>query len=474
MPQGKHREMSAAELKDANDTVVVADRFRWRDLLHKEDWLSIWAAFILIAVAAAGALTGWFDFSGAKFATWGFSGEIAANPGKVKSFCELFTSSLWCRLAVTFVSLGTLFTVGSRLEGKRAGRYIVAFAGLFALVCVVRILSAEFTFKRYLEYAFWALLLGLLVSNTVKTPEWLKPALRTEFYIKTGLVILGAQVLFSNIQKFGLYGLGIAWGVTPIVIIFMWWYGTKVLKIGNKPLVMTISAATSVCGTSAAIAAAAASRAKKTDLAFAVGTSLIFTVLMMVGMPFFVKAVGIDQMIGGAWIGGTVDSTGAVVLAGQALGDIGGQVAALVKMIQNILIGFIALAIAIFFTAKVDGGKDPGRKVGIGEIWERFPKFILGFIFASMFFSFVMQPAFGVEATNGVIRHLKEFQNWAFALAFTSIGLETNFKDLCSQVQGGKPFQLYIVGQVFNLILTFVVAWALLCGRFFPVPVIGT
>lgn len=465
--------MSADRREDGCDSVVVADRFRWRDLLHKEDWLSIWAAFILIAVAAVGALTGWFDFSGAKFATWGFSGEIAVNPGKVKPFCEMFTCPLWWKLAVTFVSLGTLFTVGNRLEGKRAGRYIVAFAGLFALVCVVRILSAEFTFKRYLEYAFWALLLGLLVSNTVKTPEWLKPALRTEFYIKTGLVILGAQVLFSNIQKFGLYGLGIAWGVTPVVIIFMWWYGTKVLKIRNKPLVMTISAATSVCGTSAAIAAAAASKAKKTDLAFAVGTSLIFTVLMMVGMPFFIKAVGIDQMIGGAWIGGTVDSTGAVVLAGQALGDLGGQVAALVKMIQNILIGFIALAIAIFFTTKVDGGNGSGRKVGIGEIWERFPKFILGFIFASMFFSFVMQPAFGVDATNGVIRHLKEFQNWAFALAFTSIGLETNFKDLCSQVQGGKPFQLYIVGQIFNLVLTFIVAWALLCGRFFPVPAIG-
>lgn len=105
--------------------------------------------------------------------------------------------------------------------------------------------------------------------------------------------------------------------------------------------------------TSAAIATAAASRAKKTDLAFAVGTSLIFTVVMMVGLPLFIKAVGIDQLVGGAWIGGTVDSTGAVVLAGQTLGDLGGTVAALVKMIQNILIGFIAFGVAIFFTTKM-------------------------------------------------------------------------------------------------------------------------
>ncbi len=463
--------MATAHAKEQNE-IVVADTFKWRDLFHKEDWLSIWAAFILIAVSAIGVLTGAFDFSGAKFGTWGLPAEIAAHPGKVKSFLDIFTGALWGKLALTFAAFAALFTLGNKLEGKRAGRFLVAFAGLFVLVCVVRILSAEFTFKRYLEYAFWALLLGLLISNTVKTPNWLKPALRTEFYIKTGLVILGAQVLFSNIQKFGLYGLAIAWGVTPIVIIFMWWYGTRVLKITNKPLVITISAATSVCGTSAAIASAAAARARKTDLAFAVGTSLIFTVIMMVGMPFFIKAVGIDPMIGGAWIGGTVDSTGAVVLAGQALGDLGGQVAALVKMIQNMLIGFIALAIAVFFSTKVDRAAPAGQKVGVAEIWNRFPKFILGFIFASLFFSFVMQPTFGVDATNAVIKHLKEFQNWAFALAFTSIGLETNFKELCSQVQGGKPFQLYIVGQIFNLILTFAVVWFVLCGRFFPIPTI--
>ena len=459
-------------MAEIND-VVVADRFKWSDLYKKEDWLSIWGAFLIISIAAVGVLTGAYDFAAAKFAKWGFSAGEFSDPAKFKGLLSIFTGSVWAKLGLTFAALATVFTVGNKLEGKKAGKYLVAFTAFFALVCVVRVLSAELTFNRYLEYAFWALLLGLAISNTVKTPEWLKPALRTEFYIKTGLVILGAQVLFSNIQKFGLYGLGIAWGVTPIVIIFMWWLGVKVLKIHNKPLVITIAAATSVCGTSAAIAAAAAAKAKKTDLAFAVGTSLIFTVLMMVGMPFFIKLVHIDAMVGGAWIGGTVDSTGAVVLAGQALGDVGGQVAALVKMIQNILIGFVALGIAVFFTTKVDRSAADGQKVGVGKIWQRFPKFILGFIAASMIFSFIMQPTFGIEETNKVIKALKEYQNWAFVLAFTSIGLETNFKELCGQVQGGKPFQLYIVGQVFNLILTFVIAWLLLCGKIFPVPTIA-
>ena len=457
----------------AND-VVVAGKFKIRDLWKKEDWLSIWIAFILIAASAVGVLTGWYDFSGAKFSTWAFSASEFTDPAKAKGFLDVFSWGLFGKLSVTFGAFGLLFALGSKCEGKKILKFIPAFAAIFLLVCVVRLLSAEFTFNRYLEYAFWALLLGLLISNTVKVPEWLKPAIRTEFYIKTGLIILGAQVLFSNIQKFGLYGLGIAWGVTPVVILFMWWLGVKVLKIQNKPLVITVAAATSVCGTSAAIAAAAAAKAKKTDLAFAVGTSLIFTVLMMVGLPFFIKAIHIDPMVGGAWIGGTVDSTGAVVLAGQALGDVGGQVAALVKMIQNILIGFVALGIAIFFTTKVDAQASADQKVGVGEIWQRFPKFILGFLAASMVFSFVLQPVYGTEATTDVIKHLKEFQNWAFALAFTSIGLETNFKELCGQVQGGKPFQLYIIGQVFNLVLTFVVVWFLLCGKFFPIPTINT
>ena len=237
-------------MAEIND-VVVADRFKWSDLYKKEDWLSIWGAFLIISIAAVGVLTGAYDFAAAKFAKWGFCAGEFSDPAKFKGLLSIFTEStesVWAKLGLTFAALATVFTVGNKLEGKKAGKYLVAFTAFFALVCVVRVLSAELTFNRYLEYAFWALLLGLAISNTVKTPEWLKPALRTEFYIKTGLVILGAQVLFSNIQKFGLYGLGIAWGVTPIVIIFMWWLGVKVLKIQNKPLVITIAAATSVCG----------------------------------------------------------------------------------------------------------------------------------------------------------------------------------------------------------------------------------
>lgn len=447
-----------------NPEFVVAERFHWSDLIRKEDWLAIWGAFLIVTLAAVGVLSGKFDFSGAKFEVWG----TEANP----YIWGTFNSVNIGKWLLTLLSFALFFTAGNRLQRKKAVPFLIAFIVLFLLTTVVRIISSQVLFNRYLEYAFWALLLGLLISNLFFVPRWLKPALQTEFYIKTGLVIMGTEVLFSNIAKFGLYGLGIAWGVTPVVIIFMWFLGTKVLKIQNKSLVITISAATSVCGTSAAIAAAAASRARKTDLAFAVGTSLIFTVIMMVGLPIFIRAVGMDPLLGGAWIGGTVDSTGAVVLAGQALGDLGGIVAALVKMIQNILIGFIAFGIALFFTARVDR-KTNGDSVWVGEIWQRFPKFILGFIGISLFFSFILQPAVGVETTKDIVGHLGQFKNWAFALAFTSIGLETNFGELREQMQGGKPVTLYVIGQVFNVVLTFAVVWILLSGVLFPVPEIS-
>ena len=440
------------------------------NLWKKEDWLAVWIGFIIIAIACVAVLTGSFDFSAAKFGTW----HWWENVEEKKSLASQFNGAFWINLLRTFLVLGVLFAIGIKLIGEKVSKFIPAFIVLFIISIVVRMVSAEFTLKMYLEWAFWALLIGLLISNTIGTPEWLKPAIKTEFYIKTGLVIMGFSVLFSNIAKFGLYGLGIAWIVTPIVIIFMWWLGTKVLKIDNKPLVITLASATSVCGTSAAIATGAAAKAKKEDLSLAISISIIFTILMMVFEPMIIRACGMNQLMGGSLIGGTIDSTGAVVLAGNALGEEAEQAAVLVKSIQNILIGFIAFFVAIFFATKVD--KDPNQKVGAGEIWNRFPKFIIGFFVASLVASFIIQPltkgmdfngASAVKAINGV---LDQYKNWAFVLAFTSIGLDTNFKSLFKRMQGGKVLWLYIIGQAFNIALTLFAVWFLLSGKIFDIP----
>ncbi len=444
------------------------------NLIRTEDWLSVWIGAIIIIIGAVAVLTGWFDFSTLSFKTWTVGETLAEkDAAKVVPLMEQLGSwPFWAKCLRTVLIIGTLFGIGVKLQGEKLRKFIPAFIVLFFIAVIVRMVSAEFTLKRYLEWAFWALFIGLLIANTVGTPKWLKPAIRTEFYIKTGLVVFGFSILFSNIAKFGLYGLGIAWGVTPIVIIFMWWFGNRVLKMTNKPLIMTLSAATSVCGTSAAIATGAASGVKKEDLSVAISISIIFTILMMVFEPMIIEWTGMGEIMGGALIGGTVDSTGAVVLAGSALGPVAEQVASLVKMIQNILIGFIAFFVAIFFARKID--KTGKSEVGAIEIWNRFPKFILGFMGASIIASIIFVPAFGAEQTGAVNKVLGGFKDWAFVLAFTSIGLDTNFKQIAKSMQGGKVLWLYVVGQVFNILLTFAVVWLLLSGKIFPQPDIKT
>lgn len=438
--------------------------------LLTEDWLAVWIGFAIIAIACVACLTGWFDFSALKFKTWGV-GET--NGDAVFAFKETFLPQFkgyrfWIPLLMALVTLGLFFTLGVKAMGESTKKYLPAFFGIFALAVVVRLISAEFTLNRYLEWAFWALLVGLLISNTIGTPNWMKPAVKTEYYIKTGLVIMGFSVLFSNIAKFGLYGLGIAWIVTPIVIIFMWWFGTKVLKIDNKPMVITMASATSVCGTSAAIATGAAAKCKKEDLGMVISISIIFTILMMVFEPVLLRAFGVNQLMGGALIGGTVDSTGAVVVAGTALGPEAQTSAVLVKSIQNILIGFIAFFVALFFAMHVD--RQAGVTVGPSEIWTRFPKFIIGFFAASLIASFVIMPIYGGEQVGAINKVLDQYKNWAFVMAFLCIGLDTNFRTIWKQMQGGKALWLYIVGQTFNIALTWFAVWLLLSGVLFPIP----
>lgn len=440
--------------------------------MRTEDWLAVWLGCIVIAIACLSVLTGWFDFSALKFSTWAMGEHLSeAAAAKVVPLGEQFAASAFgWKLLRTVLVLGVLFTIGIKLQGGSVKKYVPAFLLLFVLAVVVRLISAEFTLNRYLEWAFWALIVGLLIANTVGVPAWLKPAVRTEFYIKTGLVIMGFSVLFSNIAKFGLYGLGVAWVVTPVVILFMWWFGTRVLKIGNKPLVITMASATSVCGTSAAIATGAASGCKKDDLTMTVSISIIFTILMMALEPVLIRATGMSALMGGALIGGTVDSTGAVAVAGNVLGGEAEKAAVLVKMIQNILIGFIAFFVAIFFATASRRGKE--GSVGASEIWNRFPKFIIGFFVASLVASFLIQPLCGADQVGAINKVLDQYKNWAFVLAFTSIGLDTNFRELMKQMQGGKVLWLYIVGQAFNIALTFAMVWFLLSGVVFPIPVL--
>ena len=361
------------------------------------------------------------------------------------------------------VILAAVFGIGAYFMGFNYGKFTIGFLGVFFLAILAYTLAAQIDMKNMgINYAVWAIIIGLIISNSVKTPEWIKPAVQTEYYIKTGLVLLGAEILLSKILAIGLPGIFVAWVVTPIVLISTFWFGQRILKIGSKTLNITISADMSVCGVSAAIATAAACKASKEELTLAVGLSMIFTSIMMIALPSVINALDIPEVLGGAWIGGTIDATGAVVAAGAFLGDKALNVAATIKMIQNVLIGLIAFGVAVYWATKVENkGK---ARVGIGEIWHRFPKFILGFLGSSIVFSIIygFTPDWYSSAfiDHGIIGGFtKHLRGWLFCLAFVSIGLSVNFKELRTQFSGGKPLILYVCGQSLNLILTLLMAY---------------
>jgi len=361
------------------------------------------------------------------------------------------------------VVLALIFGVGAFYMGHTYLKFALAFIGVFALAVLAFMLSSQADMKNLgINYAVWAIIIGLIISNSIGVPAWLQSAIQTEYYIKTGLVLLGAEILLSKILAIGLPGIFVAWIVTPIVLVSTYWFGQKILRIGSKTLNITISADMSVCGVSAAIATAAACNAKKEELTLAVGLSMVFTSIMMIALPAFINYVGIAEVLGGAWIGGTIDATGAVVAAGAFLGDKALNVAATIKMIQNVLIGLIAFGIAVYWATKVEN--DGKAKVGISEIWKRFPKFILGFFGASIIFSIIYMstPDWYSSAfiDHGLIgAFTKNLRSWLFCLAFVSIGLSVNFRELKTQFSGGKPLILYVCGQSLNLLLTLLMAY---------------
>jgi uncharacterized integral membrane protein (TIGR00698 family) len=368
-----------------------------------------------------------------------------------------------------YIGLLVVFLVAVKVMGNNIKTYAPAFLLVFAIALISLWIGNQKVLKSYgLSYPLWALLIGLVISNTVGVPEWLKAGARTELYIKCGLVVLGAEILFNRIMALGPYGLGIAWGVTPIVLYFMYLYGTRVLKM-ERELALPISAAASVCGVSAAIATGAACKAKKDYITIAVGQTLIFTVIMMVAMPAISRAFGFSEIVSGAWIGGTVDSTGAVPAAGEMVGPLAMEAAVTIKMIQNILIGIIAFVVATIWVTRIE--RQPGvSKPSPWEIWFRMPKFIVGFLIASLVFSFILIPTMGSDTVSGVLKASKVFRTEFFALAFVSIGLDSNFRELGKFFKKGKPLHLYWVGQIFNILLTLLITWLLLSGVLFKVP----
>ena len=344
----------------------------------------------------------------------------------------------------------------------RKGNVFIGAAVLIVLTLLVaevdKLIASEFAARGFaqnpLEYPLTAVVIGLIANGIFKllNLRWLiKPALRTELFLKVGLVLLGARISLGDMLALGAGGLVQALIMVTSVFFFTWWLGGRA-KLGNQ-LRAVMSSAVAVCGVSAAIAAAGAVHAKREEVTYITTLVILTAIPLMVLMPLLAGAMGLSPVVAGAWFGGNIDTSAAVVGAGTMFGPEAQQVASVVKLAQNVLIGVVAFALALYFATVVE--KDPTQRPSAALIWQRFPKFVLGFMFVSLL------------ATTGVIspalvKELNTLTQWTFALAFVSVGLEFSVTDLRSA--GWRPVAVYGGATVFNTILALIVASVIFGG----------
>jgi uncharacterized integral membrane protein (TIGR00698 family) len=315
--------------------------------------------------------------------------------------------------------------------------------------------------SKAIEYPIYAILLGLAANATLAAlgvRERMRGAFRTEFFIKTGLVLLGASINLSLIISAA--GPAILQAVLLITTIFLftWWLG-GVFGLDSK-LRALLAAAVSICGVSAAIAAAGAVQAKKEQLAYAASLVVIFAIPMIFIQPWLAGVLGLPDVVAGAWIGGNIDTTAAVTAAGTIVGEDALQIATIVKVTQNALMGFVAVLLTLYFVMRVENAGAAARP-GLGEIWRRFPKFVLGFIAASIIATWWLGtvPADQGKATIAIVNTLR---TWFLILAFVSIGLELRVVSV--REAGWKPIGVFATATVVNLVVALALATILFAG----------
>jgi uncharacterized integral membrane protein (TIGR00698 family) len=404
-----------------------------------------------------------------KLAATGSRSVAGALGAEIRTHAASSTDKVFTRdnlLKVATLGVGFLLVgaIGIALVGLRVLPFLAGLPVVFALAFGARFLAGNGLFVDWgIEYVIFALGLGLLISNTVGTPDWLKPAVQTEFFVKTGLVILGASLIFSEVLQAGALGIAQALLVVLVVWYSCFWLARK-LKVDDEFAAM-LSTAVSICGVSAAIAACGAIKGDKKKLSYVTSLVLIVAVPMMIAMPWIAKYTGMNDLVAGAWLGGTLDTSASVVAAGALISDAAMKTGVIVKFSQNALIGVAAFALAIWWALRQ--GAQTGEKVSAAVIWERFPKFVIGFVVASAIFSFLLPP----EIVSGTRSALNDIRTWWFALAFVCVGLETRFVDLLT-TDRGRPALAFLGAQAINVLWTLLLAWLLFGGVIFAQPAI--
>ncbi|HBG24361.1 MAG: sulfate transporter [Bacteroidetes bacterium GWF2_41_61] len=355
-----------------------------------------------------------------------------------------------------FIFIAALSFAGLKILGVKMKWFAVSFLFIYGISFLGQYISTlTFVKNTGFEAVFFSVAIGLIIRNTIGLPKWMEPAVRSEFYIKAGLVLLGSSILFGEIMKAGAFGM-----IQAVVVVLLVWNFTFWLskKMGvDKEMGVLLSTAVSICGVSAAIAASGAMKGDSKKLSFVVSLVLVVAVPMMYIMPFLSNLMGLTQEVAGAWLGGTIDTTGAVVAAGKFLGDIAESQSVIIKSSQNALLGVAAFAISIYWSLK---GTNTEIKPTASVLWDRFPKFVIGFILASVVFSFFLEPA-TAKSLGGASKALRET---LFSIAFVSIGLETDFRKVFGK-ENNRYTATFLIAQLFNVLLTLLVAF-LLFGKY--------
>jgi len=434
----------------------------WSELFRKEDWWAIWIGLGLVAVAIA------------LFANGGSIKWIAVAPQKWSHVANLTVqlrqhgTQYAALFALWAVSLG----IGAAALGIKLSRFLPAFLFIYVFAGGIFFLGLWDQAAHYnLEPPLVALGLGLLISNTVGAPRWLEPGLRVEFYIKTGIVLLGAGLPLTLIAWAGPVAIVQA-AIVSLVTFGVIYYSAVRLGLDRR-LAATLGTGGAVCGVSGAIAIGGAVGAKKDQVAVAISLVVLWAIVMIFVLPLAARSLHLSTGVAGAWIGTSEFADAAGLAAAQTYGGYAGNVPGiagnadaavgaftLMKVIgRDVWIGVWAFVLSLIATTRWEQ-TGVRSKSGAGEIWRRFPKFVLGFLVASAVVTLVSKgydyAAYKKEVLPGLVAPLQALRTWAFTFAFLSIGLTTRIREFVSV--GARPFYAFTIGVAVNVVLGFVLS----------------
>ena len=330
--------------------------------------------------------------------------------------------------------------VASSQQDQRPGfsGYLPGVLLLFVIGLAGKLLEH---FVPRIEYVLWAIILGLLVSNTVGVPRAMRPGVATyELWLKLGIVLVGARFLLNDVIHIG--GLSLLLVAVELVLSLsvMTLLG-RIFRLSPK-LTSLLAIGSSICGVTAIMAAQGAFEPDEEDTSTAIAAILGLGALALFTFPAIGHSLHMGQQAYGMWSGLAVDNTAESVVTGALYGEDAGRWAVLAKTARSSFIGFVVLAYAIYWARKGQAERVRNKTL---FLWQKFPKFILGFLAISVLASFGF-------FSKGQLVSLGNLSRWAFLPAFAGVGLRTSIKDLVGQ--GWRPLIVGILGEIFIATLT--------------------